>query len=97
MTIERDRGEDRAPDDPRPDRDDDRVLDDMDYIQPVGGVGGVMVPPAENSLFNPAPEIDETEQDTSDEYVVPEDRELAENPGASPEFDHSLRRHKKPE
>jgi hypothetical protein len=85
MTHERDRDRDR-------DRD-DNVLDDMDYIQPVGGVGGVMVPPAENSLFNPEVDIPENEQDTSDEYVAPEDEGLL-HPGDSPEFDHSLRRRK---
>lgn len=76
------------------DRDDD-VLDDMDYLQPVGGVGGVMVPPAENSIFvpNADEEIHEDERDTSDEYVAAEDEGLLD-PGASPEFDHSLRRRK---
>jgi hypothetical protein len=74
------------------DRDDD-VLDDLDYIQPVGGVGGQIVPPAGNSLFAPDvdEEIDEDERDTSEEYIAPEDEGLL-NPGASPEFDHSLRR-----
>jgi len=96
MTVDRDRKEYRDPDDPRGERDVDRVLDDLEYIQPVGGVGGVMVPPAENSLFNPEAEVNENEQDTSDEYVVPEDQELMHNPGDSPEFDHSLKRHKRP-
>jgi hypothetical protein len=76
-------------------RDHDKdVLDDADYLQPVGGVGGQIVPPAGNSLFAPDPdeEIHEDERDTSDEYVAPEDEGLL-NPG-SPEFDHSLRRHK---
>lgn len=79
----------------RRDRDDDQILDDEDYIQPVGGVGGQMVPPAENSIFVPEADIDEDERGTSDEYVAAEDEGLLD-PGASPEFDHSLRRHKRP-
>lgn len=75
--------------------DDDQILDDEDYIQPVGGVGGQMVPPAENSLFVPEADFEPDERGSADEYVVAEDEGLV-NPGDSPEFDHSLRRYKRP-
>jgi hypothetical protein len=80
----------------RRDRDDDQILDDEDYLQPVGGVGGAMVPPADNSIFVPEADVKEDERGTSDEYVAAEDEGLL-NPGDSPEFDHSLRRYKRPE
>ena len=76
-------------------RKDDPIPDDVeDYLQPVGGVGGQIVPPSDNSLFGPGDEVEEDDRGTSDEYVVPEDEELLDA-GASPEFDHSLQRRKR--
>ena len=74
---------------------DDPILDDEDYLQPVGGVGGQIVPPADNSLFGPGDEAEEDTRGTSDEYIAPEDEGLID-PGASPEFDHSLHRRRRP-
>jgi hypothetical protein len=74
-------------------RKDDSKPDTEDYLQPVGGVGGQLVPPADNSLFVPDDEVEDDDSGVNEEDVSTEDEGLL-NPGESPEFDHSLRRHK---
>lgn len=63
-----------------------------DYLQPTG-IGGQLVPPADDSLFVPNEEAPDDDNGLNEEDISPEDDELLDA-GESPEFDHSLRRHK---
>jgi hypothetical protein len=74
-------------------RKDESKPDVEDYLQPVGGVGGQMVPPADNALFVPDDEAEDDDTGVNEEDVSTQDEGLLD-PGASPEFDHSLRRRK---
>jgi hypothetical protein len=71
---------------------DDRKPDPEDYLQPTG-VGGQLVPPADGSLFVPDDVPEPDDQGVNEEDIVPEDDGLL-GAGASPEFDHSLRKRK---
>lgn len=72
---------------------DKEILDDQDYLAPIGGVGGQFVPPVDEAE-TPSDQFPDEERDAGDELIVPEDEGLI-NPGDSPEFDHSLRRIKR--
>lgn len=62
-----------------------------DYLIPAPGVGGQAIVPSDNSLFGPEPEPAPDTQGVNEDDIGDEDAELVD-PGASPEFDHSLRR-----
>lgn len=70
---------------------DDEVLDDMENIQAAGGVGGPIIATPDDGVETIAEQIPAEEREMQDEYLAPEDDGLLD-PGASPEFDHSLRR-----
>jgi len=74
---------------------DDEVVDDLDKIQPAGGVGGPIIAGPDDGAETIAEQIPSEERDLQDEYLAPEDDALLDA-GASPEFDHSLRRRKLP-
>lgn len=67
-------------------------LDPEEYLLPTG-VGGQLVPPADDSLFVPDETPPEDDRGVNEEDIVPEDDGLIDS-GSSPEFDHSLRRRK---
>ena len=69
---------------------DKELLDEQDYLQPMGGVGGQFVPPLEADLTD-EDQLPDEERDDGEELIVREVEGLL-NPGDSPEFDHSLRR-----
>ncbi|MEZ4495405.1 MAG: hypothetical protein R2845_01190 [Thermomicrobiales bacterium] len=71
---------------------DKEILEEPDYLHPVGGVGGQVVPPVDDDL-TVEDQFPDEERDAGDELMVREDEGLL-NPGDSPEFDHSLRRQK---
>lgn len=73
-------------------RKDESKPDIEDYLQPTG-VGGQVVPPADDALIVPDDEVEEDDTGVNEEDISPEDDELLDA-GESPEFDHSLRRHK---
>lgn len=75
-------------------RKDESKPDIEDYLQPTG-TGGQIVPPSDNSLFVPDDEAPDDDRGVNEEDISSEDDELLDA-GESPEFDHSLRRHKKP-
>jgi len=60
-----------------------------EYLQP-SGAAGQLLPPADGALFMPDDKAPADDRGVNEEDVVAEDDELL-NPGASPEFDHSLR------
>lgn len=62
-----------------------------DYPIPASGVGGQVVTPSDNSLFGTDPEPAPDSRGVNEDDVGTEDAGLVD-PGASPEFDHSLRR-----
>lgn len=65
------------------------------YVIPGSGIGGQVVAPDDNSLFGPDTTPTPDSQGVNVEDVSTGDADLV-GPGGSPEFDHSLRRLKKP-
>ncbi len=67
----------------------DKAADEA--LIPSAGVGGQAIVPSDNSLFGPEPESAPDDRGVNEEDIGLEDDGLLD-PGASPEFDHSLRR-----
>lgn len=65
------------------------------YVIPGSGFGGQALAPDDNSLFGPDVTPTPDSQGVNEEDVSIDDADLV-SPGGSPEFDHSLRRLKKP-
>lgn len=65
------------------------------YVNPGSGVGGRVVAPDDKSFFGPDTTPTPDSKGVNVEDVSTEDADLV-SPGGSPEFDHSLRRLKKP-
>jgi len=65
------------------------------YVNPGSGVGGQVVAPDDNSFFGPDVTPTPNSQGVNAVDVRPEDAALL-GPAGSPEFDHSLRKLKKP-
>lgn len=71
---------------------DREVLDEKELLQPVAGSPGPIVPNVDDT-HSIAEQIPDEERDAGDEMIAPDDDALLD-PGASPEFDHSLRKRK---
>ena len=68
------------------------IVEDADYIEPVAGLPGPIVPVVDGPKTIDDQFPDE-EKDAGDEMIAPNDDPLLQA-GSSPEFDHSLKNRK---